>query len=111
MRLDVRTLVERATRWLVNQRWHADAERTVDEVGTAVQKVVRALPETLAGRELDRLEQRAGDLRTSGVPDELAMRVAALPPAYSALAIVEVARPATATRSRSRGCTAHSASG
>ena len=27
-------LVERATRWLVNERWHADAEGTVDQVGT-----------------------------------------------------------------------------
>jgi glutamate dehydrogenase len=92
MRLDVRQLVERATRWLVNQRWHADAERTVDEVGTAVQEVVRGLSEILAGRENDRLQARAEDLRASGVSDELAMRVAALPTAYSALAVVEVAR-------------------
>ena len=92
MRLEVRTLVERATRWLVNERWHADAEGTVDRVGTALQKVVRALPDTLAGRDLDRLEQRAGDLREHGVPAELAHRIAALPPAYSALAIVEVSQ-------------------
>jgi len=92
MRLEVRTLVERATRWLVNERWHADAEGTVDRVGTELQKVVRALPDTLAGRDLDRLEQRAGDLRDHGVPAELAHRIAALPPAYSALAIVEVSQ-------------------
>jgi glutamate dehydrogenase len=92
MRLDVRQLVERATRWLVNQRWHSDAERAVEQVGTAVQEVVRGLPETLAGREHDRLQARAEHLRASGVPDELALRVAALPTAYSALAVVEVAR-------------------
>ncbi len=92
MRLDLRQLVERATRWLVNQRWHVDAERTVEQVGTAVQQVVRALPETLAGREHERLEARADQLRASSVPEELALRVAALPTAYSALAVVEVAR-------------------
>jgi glutamate dehydrogenase len=92
MRLDVRQLVERATRWLVNQRWHADAERTVEEVGTAVQEVVRGLSEILAGRENERLQARAEHLRSNGVADELALRVAALPTAYSALAVVEVAR-------------------
>jgi glutamate dehydrogenase len=61
-------------------------------VGTAVQEVVRGLPETLAGREHERLEARTEHLRANGVPDELAMRVAALPTAYSALAVVEVAR-------------------
>ncbi|MBA2640454.1 MAG: NAD-glutamate dehydrogenase [Nocardioidaceae bacterium] len=92
MRLEVRTLVERATRWLVNQRWHLDAERTVDQVGTAVQEVVRCLTDTLAGRDRERLDARAGSMVESGVPEELAHRVAALPPAYSALAIVQVAR-------------------
>ncbi len=91
MRLEVRTLVERATRWLVNERWHTDAERTVERVGTAVQQVVRELPDTLAGRDLERLDSRTAALVDGGVPDELARRIAALPPAYTALAIVEVA--------------------
>ncbi len=92
MRLDIRTLAERATRWLVNHRWHHDPERTVDQVGTAVLEVVRCLPDTLTGRDLERLHARQGELSEAGVPDEVALRVAALSPAYAALAVVEVAR-------------------
>ena len=91
MRLEVRTLVERATRWLVNQRWHTDAEGTIDQFGTGVAKVVRGLPDTLAGRELTGWSSGAtGCARRRA--RRAGLRVAALPPAYGALAIVEVAR-------------------
>jgi glutamate dehydrogenase len=92
MSMEVRTLAERASRWLVNHRWHHDAERTVDEVGPAIVEVVRGLPSTLAGRDQDRLLSRSDDLVRHGVPEEVALRIAALPPAYGALAIVEAAR-------------------
>ncbi len=92
MRLEIRTLSERATRWLVNHRWHNDPERTVEEVGTAVAHVVRELPGTLAGRDRERLRAHADDLVEAGVPEEVALRIATLGPAYGALAIVSVAR-------------------
>ena len=92
MRLEIRTLSERATRWLVNHRWHNDPERTVEEVGTAVAHVVRELPGTLAGRDRERLHAHADDLVAADVPEEIALRIATLGPAYGALAIVSVAR-------------------
>ncbi len=92
MRLDIRTLSERATRWLVNHRWHHDAEGTVERIGPAVTKVVRGLPDVLVGRDAERLSEHAAHLIDAGVPDEIAVRIATLAPAYSALAIVEVAQ-------------------
>ena len=45
MRLEVRTLVERASRWLVNNRRHPlDSEAVVDEFEVIVEKVMAELP-------------------------------------------------------------------
>ncbi len=50
MRLTVRTLIERATRWMVNnRRAPLDSEATVDHFGTAIQEVVAALPDGPGG--------------------------------------------------------------
>jgi glutamate dehydrogenase len=91
MRLAVRQLAERVTRWLVSNRRHGDAESIVDFFDPDVQRVIRALPEVLSGRERDALERRATELRESGVPEDLALRVASTPPAYSALSVVDIA--------------------
>jgi glutamate dehydrogenase len=95
MRLSVRQLAERVTRWLVTNRRHLDAEACVDFFDPEVQRVMRALPEVLCGRERDALEERATALREAGVPVELAARVAGMPPAYSALSVVDVAAAAS----------------
>jgi glutamate dehydrogenase len=91
MRLAVRQLAERVTRWLVTNRRHGDAEACVDYFDPHVQRVMRALPELLCGREQEALEQRATELRECGVPEELAVRVAGMPPAYMALSVVDIA--------------------
>jgi len=91
MRLAVRQLVERVTRWLVTNRRYGGAEACVDFFDPDVQRVMRALPQVLRGRERDAFEQRASQLRECGVPDELAVRVAGMPPAYAALNIVDIA--------------------
>ena len=57
-----------------------------------VQQVVAALPELLGGREAEAFEKRRDALLARGVPEELAVRVAILPPAYQALNIVETAK-------------------
>jgi glutamate dehydrogenase len=95
MRLAVRQLAERVTRWLVTNRRHGDAEACVDFFDPDVQRVMRALPEVLCGRERDALEQRAAELQECGVPEELAVRVAGMPPAYSALSVVDIAAAAS----------------
>jgi glutamate dehydrogenase len=93
MRLSVRTLIERATRWMVNNRRSPlDSEGTVDYFGTAVQQVVSALPEILVGTEQRELAARRDRFTAAGVSTELAVLIASLPPAYAALGIVEASR-------------------
>jgi glutamate dehydrogenase len=92
MRLEVRTLVERASRWLVNNRRHPmDSEATVDHFGTVVQQVMAALPDLMTGRELEDYQARTKTLTDQGVPAELASKVACCPPASMILGIVETA--------------------
>ncbi len=93
MRLEMRTLVERASRWLINNRRPPmDSEATVEFFGVVAQQVVAALPELLTGREADAFARRRDDLLGRGVPEDLAVKVAVLPPAYMALNIVETAK-------------------
>jgi glutamate dehydrogenase len=93
MRLEIRTLVERTSRWLINNRRPPmDSEATVEFFGVIAQQVVAALPELLTGREADAFVQRRDGLVEAGVPEELATKVAVLPPAYTVLTVVETAR-------------------
>ena len=79
MRLEMRTLVERASRWLINNRRPPlDSEATVDYFGVMIQQVVQALPELLTGREQAAFEKRRNSLVEQGVPEDLAVRVAVL---------------------------------
>ncbi len=93
MRLEMRTLVERASRWLINNRRPPmDSEATVEFFGVVAQQVVAALPDLLTGREADAFASRRDALVDQGVPEDLATKVAVLPPAYMVLNIVETAR-------------------
>ena len=92
MRLAVRTLVERATRWLVNNRRPPlDSEATVQHFGTDIQSVTRALPDVLTGISREEFDTRRDELQAAGVDSELATAVAVLPASYAALEIVEIA--------------------
>ena len=92
MRLEMRTLVERASRWLVNNRRPPlDSQGTVDQFTGPVQRVMADLSELMVGRELAAYVARRDRLVGDGVPDDLASRVAVLPPAYMLLNIVEIA--------------------
>ncbi len=93
MRLEVRTLVERASRWLVvNRRPPVDSDEVVDFFEVVVQRVTAQLPDLLTGRELAAYEQRRDELVEGSVPEDLARRVAVLPPAYAVLGIVDVSQ-------------------
>jgi glutamate dehydrogenase len=93
MRLEMHTLVERASRWLINNRRPPlDSEATVEFFGVVAQQVVAALPELLTGREAEAMRARRATLVDSGVPEDLALRVAVLPPAYTVLNVVETAQ-------------------
>ncbi|MGH8870019.1 MAG: NAD-glutamate dehydrogenase [Actinomycetes bacterium] len=98
MRLESRRLVERATRWLLtNRRQPLDIEQTIGDFADGVAAVVSVIPEVTRGSDLSAIQRRREDLVANGVPDALALRVACMPVAISALDIVSVA--ATAKRS------------
>ncbi len=95
LRLEVRTLVERATRWLVNNRRRpVDVGSAVAELAAGVQQVEASLPDTLLGRDAEAYAKRHKAYQAAGVPEDLARAVAALPAAYSALTIVQTASAA-----------------
>ncbi len=92
MRVDMRTLVERASRWLVtNRRPPLDSQATVDLFAGPVQATMLELPELLIGRELAAFDGRRSTLVEHGVPEELAARVASYDVAYALLNVVEIA--------------------
>ena len=93
MRIEMRTLVERASRWLItNRRPPLDSQATVEFFRDRVQAVMRELPTLLTGRELDAFEARRSLLIDSGqVPEDLATRTAVLHPSYQLLYVLEIA--------------------
>ncbi len=92
MRVEMRTLVERASRWLVNNRPPTmDSEATVELFAGPVQATMVQLPDLLVGRELAAYQARLGMLVDHGVPEELAARVASYDVAYALLNVVEIA--------------------
>ncbi len=93
--LEIRTLVERASRWLVTTRRPPLASAAlVEQFRGPVREVVASLPELLGGRELAAYHDRRERLEHQGVPEQLASRVAALPPSYALLGVVDVAQRA-----------------
>jgi glutamate dehydrogenase len=93
MRIVMRTLVERATRWLINnRRAPMDSAATVQFFQDTAEKLLGAMPELLSGRELGAFERRRSRFVDAGVPEDLATRASVLPPAYAILTIVETAR-------------------
>jgi glutamate dehydrogenase len=92
MRVEMRTLVERASRWLVNNRRPPlDSQGTVDYFSEPVVQLMGELPSLLTGRELRAYERRKKTLVDQQVPEDLASRVAVLHPAYMLLGIIEIA--------------------
>jgi glutamate dehydrogenase len=92
MRVDMRTLVERASRWLVtNRRPPLDSQATVDQFAEPVQATMLDLPELLIGRELQAYDSRRTSMVSEGVPEELAARVASFDVAYALLNVVDIA--------------------
>jgi len=90
--LEGRKLVERAVRWLLqNQRPQFDIEATVGFFADGVRTVGASLPTLLSGRDLVTFTERQEAAVAREVPPELAERVAAMVPAYSAFDIVNVA--------------------
>ncbi|MCU7824526.1 NAD-glutamate dehydrogenase [Kitasatospora sp. DSM 101779] len=92
MRLHVRRLVERATRWMLNNRRQPlDIAGTIEFFHDRVNQVWESLPKPLRGEDLAWFEAVYEELASAGVPDELANRIAGLSSAFPTLDIVGVA--------------------
>ncbi|MGD0373870.1 MAG: NAD-glutamate dehydrogenase [Streptosporangiaceae bacterium] len=90
--LEGRKLTERATRWLLHSRRASfDIQETVDFMAGGVVTVAAGIPKLLIGRDLAGFDERKDSFTSRGVPGELAERVAAMVPAYSAFDIVDTA--------------------
>ncbi|WP_040421999.1 NAD-glutamate dehydrogenase [Actinopolymorpha alba] len=90
MRLEARTIAERASRWLVqNRRPPIDIAATIEFFAAGMHRLVEALPRVLTGRERTLFEGRLAGYLQAGVPEALATTVAVYPPAYAGLGIVE----------------------
>jgi glutamate dehydrogenase len=93
--LEGRKLTERAVRWLLqNRRPPFDITATVAFFADGVRTVRSGLPKLLTGRDLAGFEERRDSYLDLGVPAELADRVAAMVPTYSAFGIVQAAASA-----------------
>ncbi|MFB8760096.1 NAD-glutamate dehydrogenase [Streptomyces nigra] len=92
IRLHSRRLVERGTRWLLNNRQQPLAlADTVDFFSDRVEQVWSQLSKLLRGADLDWYQQIHDELTDAGVPVELAQRVAGFSSAFPTLDIVSVA--------------------
>ncbi|MEU9133464.1 NAD-glutamate dehydrogenase [Kitasatospora sp. NPDC048540] len=92
MRLHARRLVERATRWMLNNRRQPlDIAGTIEFFHDRVNQVWDSLPKPLRGEDAAWFEKIYQELSASGVPEALATRVAGLSSAFPTLDIVGVA--------------------
>ncbi len=91
MLLEARTLVERASRWLLRQRRPPiDVAAEVERFTEGAQRIASSLPDLLASSDQDRFRGQAEHMGEAGVPEDLAHRVAGLDPLFGTLDIIEV---------------------
>ncbi|MGA6220610.1 NAD-glutamate dehydrogenase [Streptomyces umbrinus] len=91
IRLHSRRLVERGTRWLLNNRPQPlQLAETIDFFREGVTRVWAELPKLLRGADLEWYQQIYDELSGAGVPDELAQRVAGFSSAFPSLDVVAV---------------------
>ncbi|MFG2647352.1 NAD-glutamate dehydrogenase [Streptomyces sp. NPDC048436] len=92
VRLHSRRLVERGTRWLLNNRPQPlQLAETIDFFRTGVAEVWTELPKLLRGSDQEWYQSIRDELVGAGVPDELAQRVAGFSSAFPSLDIVAIA--------------------
>ncbi|WP_416975087.1 NAD-glutamate dehydrogenase [Streptomyces sp. 4F14] len=92
IRLHSRRLVERGTRWLLNNRPQPlQLAETVEFFADRVESVWSQLPKLLRGADLEWYQRIHDELTDAGVPDECATRVAGFSSAFPTLDIVSIA--------------------
>ncbi|MFI9781578.1 NAD-glutamate dehydrogenase [Streptomyces sp. NPDC051956] len=92
IRLHSRRLVERGTRWLLNNRPQPlQLAETIDFFSEGVAQVWSAMPKMLRGADAEWYQSILDELTAAGVPEELAQRVAGFSSAFPTLDIVAIA--------------------
>jgi glutamate dehydrogenase len=92
MTLDLRRLVDRAARWLVNYRPQPLAVGAeINRFGSTMAALAPRIPEWLRGEDRDIAAKEAADFVSHGVPDDLAASVASCLYAYSLLDVIDIA--------------------
>jgi glutamate dehydrogenase len=95
MRMEIRRLTQRASRWFLQNRRHPlDITAQIEQLREGVRDIAAHLPKLLKGPHLTRYQEHREDLIIAGVPGELASAVAGMPSIFGALDIVETARAA-----------------
>lgn len=92
MRLHLRRLVERSTRWMLSNRREIDIAAQIVFFSEGVADVAAHLPKLLRGSDLEWMDGLYAEFTEAGVPHDLATVVSGFSSAYAALDIVEVAR-------------------
>ncbi|MEU9039517.1 NAD-glutamate dehydrogenase [Streptomyces sp. NPDC048352] len=92
VRLHSRRLVERGTRWLLNNRPQPlQITETIEVFGARVAEVWSELPKLVRGADLEWYQSIMDELTGEGVPEELAAKVAGFSSAFPTLDIVAIA--------------------
>ncbi|SDE13746.1 NAD-glutamate dehydrogenase [Auraticoccus monumenti] len=95
LRLELRTVVERSTRWVLsNRRSPIDIQAVIEQFADGVGRISQAMPQLLTGREGARFADRLSELDALGIGDELATTIAGLPFLQGALSVVQAAQQA-----------------
>ena len=90
--LEFRRLVDRASRWFLNNRsLETDMDEEIERFAGPVQRLVPHLPELLQGDERERWAARTQWAVDHGVPEELAATYGSLLDSFSLLDVVELA--------------------
>lgn len=91
VRLHSRRLVERGTRWLLNNRPQPlQITETIEVFGARVRQVWAELPKLVRGADLDWYRSILDELTGEGVPEELAAKVAGFSSAFPTLDVVAI---------------------
>ncbi len=91
--LEFRRLLDRSVRWFLQARpGQLDIGAEVDRFGPVLADLGPRMPDLLVGAERKALREHADGLVKIGVPDELAVRGAALLPCFMLLDITEIAQ-------------------
>ena len=91
LHLEVRRLLDRATRWFIVTRGaDIDVPSAVNRLSPVVNALASEVPIWLRGAELARLQSRTAAFTSDGVPEGLALTVASLLDVFSLLDVAEI---------------------